>query len=82
MAYVRPADASTEVSELRRFLKERLPTHMVPSTFVFVDEFPLTANGKIDRKALPSPQSRSPGTGKFICWTADADGKRTGPHLV
>ena len=64
VAYVRPADASVEVSELRRFLEERLPTHMVPSTFVCVDGFPLTANGKIDRKALPSPESRSPGIGE------------------
>src|ERR1019366_3153387 len=40
---------------LRKFLKERLPQYMIPSMFVLMEKFPLTANGKIDRKALPPP---------------------------
>src|SRR5690606_15999383 len=40
---------------LRSHLAESLPDYMIPSVFVIVDAFPLTPNGKIDRKALPSP---------------------------
>ena len=43
-------------SDLRDFISEELPQYMVPSYFVHMDEFPLTQNGKVNRKALPEPQ--------------------------
>ncbi|MEU2971575.1 phosphopantetheine-binding protein, partial [Nocardiopsis alba] len=49
------ADGEVDVSSLRAELSTRLPGYMVPSAFVIMDALPLTANGKIDRNALPDP---------------------------
>jgi thioesterase domain-containing protein/acyl carrier protein len=51
---------SFDAIEMRRWLRDRLPDYMVPSTIVPVESFPLTDNGKIDRRNLPPPpESRS-----------------------
>lgn len=46
--------------ELRNFLKEKLPDYMIPSAFVYLRSLPLTANGKVDRALLPSPDESRP----------------------
>ena len=49
-----------KISELRSFLKEKLPDYMIPSAFMLLDKMPLTPNGKIDRQALPPPDTVRP----------------------
>ncbi len=51
------ADADIDVSELRAWLNERLPDYMTPATFITLESLPLTRNGKVDREALPAPDS-------------------------
>ena len=58
VAYVIPKPgASPSASLLRDVLSVKMPSYMVPPNFVFLDRFPLTSNGKIDRKALPPVES-------------------------
>jgi amino acid adenylation domain-containing protein len=68
IAYVIYNSAQTPtVDELRCFLKHKLPDYMVPGVFIFLETFPLTPNGKIDRRALPTPdQSRPNQSNTFI----------------
>jgi thioesterase domain-containing protein/acyl carrier protein len=55
-AYATSKEPLPPVSELRAFMKNRLPDYMVPATYLRLDAFPLTPNGKVDRQALPDPQ--------------------------
>src|ERR1041384_6039931 len=55
-AYVVPADEQASRGELHAFLREKLPEYMVPHLYLFLDKLPLTAHGKVDRRALPCPE--------------------------
>lgn len=57
IAYPVPATGATAptAAELRRWLRDRLPAYLVPTAFVPVAQLPVTANGKLDRAALPVP---------------------------
>lgn len=61
IAYIVSAGSTVPtITELRRFLRMSVFEHMVPSGFVFLDSLPLTANGKVDRRALPQPTDARP----------------------
>ncbi len=49
---------TTDTKQLRAFLQSKLPNYMIPSAVVILDQFPLTPNGKIDRRALPLPEHK------------------------
>ncbi len=61
MAYVVPRDRPSlgetgpQAAQLQGYLRKHLPDYMIPTSFVFLEMLPLTANGKVDRKALPVP---------------------------
>jgi amino acid adenylation domain-containing protein len=60
VAYVVPSgNRRVLASELQTFLREKLPDYMVPATYVILEAMPLTANGKVDRQALPEPPEPS-----------------------
>jgi amino acid adenylation domain-containing protein len=65
VAYLVPQDASDiSPQNLRRHLLERLPEYMLPSTYVVLQQMPLTPNGKVDLKALPPPDRLQSETGQ------------------
>ena len=67
VAYLVANDQALSVSDLRQYLERQLPSALVPSYYVLIDRMPLTANGKIDRRALPPPDfSLTSSTREFV----------------
>ncbi|MCP4147077.1 MAG: non-ribosomal peptide synthetase, partial [bacterium] len=56
-AYVVPATETCTVPALKKYLAQTLPEYMIPPYFMFIDEMPLTPNGKVNKKALPEPDT-------------------------
>ena len=62
-----PESKRTELpAQLRRALRHRLPDYMIPERFVLLEELPLTPSGKIDRRALPAPDSAIAAAREFV----------------
>jgi acyl carrier protein len=56
--YVAKLGQAPSSKQLRDYLRQRLPAHMVPARWLRVKHFPLTPNGKVDRRALPAPPAQ------------------------
>jgi len=65
VAYYTGAGEGIKAEILRRQLMERLPEYMVPVAYVRLERMPLTANGKLDRKGLPAPESEDYGVEEY-----------------
>jgi amino acid adenylation domain-containing protein/FkbM family methyltransferase len=61
VAYVVPMREALAAAELRGFLTDKLPAYMMPASFLTLSELPLTANGKVDYRALPAPDADGAG---------------------
>jgi pyochelin synthetase len=67
VAYVVPEQEHLTTAELRNFLQQKLPEYMVPSVFMMLENLPINANGKVDRRALPDPtQNRAELAGAIV----------------
>ncbi len=59
LAYLVPVEEAVDQAELREFVEQLLPSHMVPDHWMIIDTLPLAPNGKVDRRALPAFTSSS-----------------------
>ena len=67
IAYVAAKNArNLECNDLKVYLKEHLPDYMIPSAFVVMDHLPISANGKLDRNALPAPDISAQFAHQFV----------------
>ena len=65
VAYLLTApETSADVMQWRAWLSQKLPDYMLPAAYVLLEEFPLTASGKVDRRALPAPDASRPAQGQ------------------
>ncbi|MBO1050798.1 MAG: amino acid adenylation domain-containing protein [Dolichospermum sp. DET73] len=66
VAYLVTQNQSISMSDLRRFLQQKLPDYIIPSSFVILSTLPLTPNGKVDRKMLPAPEAELTREQEFV----------------
>jgi amino acid adenylation domain-containing protein len=63
---IHSALSKPHVQELQDFLRKRLPEYMIPASILFIEALPITSNGKLDRTALPKPESLQSSSNSFV----------------
>ncbi|WP_236144696.1 condensation domain-containing protein [Nostoc sp. CMAA1605] len=66
VAYLVTPNQAINISDVRRFLEQKLPAYMIPAAFVCLEALPLTPNGKVDRKLLPVPEAEQTLEREFV----------------
>jgi len=67
------SDKAIDLSELKAFLGASLPDYMVPKAYMVMDEFPLTPNGKVDKRSLPAPDDGSVAKNEYVAPRNDTE---------
>jgi len=60
LAYLVAGNENENTAEVRKYLEEKLPDYMMPSSFIWMKDLPKTSSGKVDKKALPLPERKRP----------------------
>jgi amino acid adenylation domain-containing protein len=76
LAYLVSGSGTENTGQLRKYLEEKLPDYMIPSSFIWMQDLPKTSSGKIDRKALPQPERKRPELSVFYTAPKTADEKK------
>ncbi|WP_062058127.1 non-ribosomal peptide synthetase [Aquimarina longa] len=66
-------EKNADIKSVQKYLKQYLPEYMIPASLVVVEELPLTSNGKIDKKALPSPDSVQLLSEQYVAATSETE---------
>ncbi|KJB85313.1 hypothetical protein AZ66_25405, partial [Paenibacillus sp. E194] len=68
-------EGNLDAAELSRMLGEQVPSYMIPSFFVQLDQMPLTSNGKLDRRALPEPKGNAAAAAEYVAARTDLEAR-------
>jgi len=60
LAYLVAGNGDENTARIRKYLEEKLPDYMIPSSFIWMEDLPKTTSGKVDKKALPQPERKRP----------------------
>jgi amino acid adenylation domain-containing protein len=76
LAYLVAGNGVENTGQVRKYLEEKLPDYMIPSSFIWMQDLPKTSSGKVDKKALPQPERKRPEISVLYLAPKTADEKK------